>query len=313
MTAIIETAALPPDGVLAEISGDSPRVQRQPELGSEIASLWDDYTLTESSADRDRLLLHYSPLVKYVAGRFGSGLPQYVETADLISYGVFGLIDAIQKFEPDRGIRFETYAVSRIRGAILDELRTLDWVPRSVRARMRAVDKASSVLQTRLNRTPTESEIAAELNITLAEFGHLVTQVSFSNVVALDDLVRERGDHGDASGASLRDLIRDARGEHPGAALEAAEQARSLAAAISALPERDRIVVSLYYYEELTLAEIGEVLGITESRVCQLHTRARLTLKGLLLAADREPQPTARNGLPTQARRGGAGARGRRC
>ncbi|MBA2389203.1 MAG: FliA/WhiG family RNA polymerase sigma factor [Geodermatophilaceae bacterium] len=258
----------------------------------EIAVLWRNFKLTESLTDRDTLLLHYSPLVKYVAGRFGSGLPQFVETADLISYGIFGLMDAIQKFEPDRGHRFETYAVSRIRGAILDELRTLDWVPRSVRARIRAAEQAYSALQAQHSRTPTEAEVAMELNLTLAELGQLFTQMSFSNVVALDELVRQHGDHSENSAASLGDLLRDARSDPPGAALEAADQARALSRAIAGLPERDRIVISLYYYEELTLAEIGEVLGITESRVCQLHTRARLALKSALLAADSEQGDT---------------------
>jgi len=235
-----------------------------------LRELWQDFKKTGDAALRERLILHYSPLVKYVAGRVGVGLPPNIEQADLVSYGIFGLIDAIVKFDLERAIKFETYAISRIRGAIIDELRAIDWIPRSVRYKAREVEKAYASLEAQLHRTPSEVEVAAEMGIKLEDLHAIFSQVSFVNVVALDELL------------SVVDTLEDTKAEDPVLAFESEETKFLLAKAINTLPEREKIVVTLYYYEGLTLAEIGQVLGVTESRICQMHTKAVLQLRGKL-------------------------------
>jgi RNA polymerase sigma factor for flagellar operon FliA len=248
-----------------------------------VVGLWSDYHAEPSREARDRLIIHYSPLVKYVAGRVAVGLPQNVEQSDLVSYGIFGLIDAIEKFDPGRGFKFETYAISRIKGAILDELRSIDWVPRSVRAKGRAVERAFSKLEAQLKRSPTEAELADELDMTDAQLQTVLGQLSLTGVAALDEML---GDRSDAT--TLGDTIPDAQ-DGPGALLERSELRSQLAEAIERMPEREKIVLTLYYFETLTLAQIGEVLGVTESRVSQIHTKAVLQLRSRLQAAQREP------------------------
>jgi RNA polymerase sigma factor for flagellar operon FliA len=245
-----------------------------------LRELWHEFKATGEGHLRERLILHYSPLVKYVAGRVGVGLPPNIEQADLVSYGIFGLIDAIEKFDLERAIKFETYAISRIRGAIIDELRAIDWIPRSVRYKAREVEKAYAALEAKLHRTPTEPEVAQEMGITLEELHQIFSRVSFVNVVALDELLNVGGDKGDK--LSLVDTLEDTKAEDPVAAFESEETKFLLAKAINQLPEREKIVVTLYYYEGLTLAEIGQVLGVTESRICQMHTKAVLQLRGRL-------------------------------
>ncbi len=245
-----------------------------------LAELWAIYKGTASPVSRDRLILHYSALVRYVASRVSVGLPQNVEQADLVSYGIFGLIDAIDKFEMDRGIKFETYAIRRIRGAIIDELRSIDWVPRSVRAKARAVETAFGSLEADLGRAPTDAEMAKALEMSESDLQGIFAQVSFVGVVALDD-VYNRGERGETT--TLADTIAD-KNEGPSSLYESEELRQALASAINRMPEREKIVLTLYYYEGLTLADIGEVLGVTESRVCQIHTRAVLQLRGKLAA-----------------------------
>jgi RNA polymerase sigma factor FliA len=245
-----------------------------------IAALWKEFKETGDGQLRERLILHYSPLVKYVAGRVGVGLPPNIEQADLVSYGIFGLIDAIVKFDITRAIKFETYAISRIKGAIIDELRAIDWIPRSVRYKAREVEKAYAALESRLHRSPTEPEVAQELGISLEELHAIFSQVSFVNVIALDELLNVGGERGDK--LSLVDTLEDTKAEDPVQAFETEETKYLLARAINTLPEREKIVVTLYYYEGLTLAEIGQVLGVTESRICQMHTKAVLQLRGKL-------------------------------
>src|SRR3954449_4965123 len=245
-----------------------------------IAALWAEFKGSADPRLRERLILHYSPLVKYVAGRVGVGLPPNIEQADLVSYGIFGLIDAIEKFDLERAIKFETYAISRIKGAIIDELRAIDWIPRSVRYKAREVERAYAALETRLHRTPTEAEVAQELGIKLEDLHTIFSQVSFVNVVALDELMSAGQERGDK--LSLVDTLEDTKAEDPVAAFETEETKYLLAKAINTLPEREKIVVTLYYYEGLTLAEIGQVLGVTESRICQMHTKAVLQLRGKL-------------------------------
>ncbi len=248
-----------------------------------LEAAWRAYKDTSAAEARDTLILHYSPLVKYVAGRVGVGLPANIEQADLVSYGIFGLIDAIEKYDQSRGIKFETYAISRIRGAIIDELRAIDWVPRSVRHKAREVEKAYTALENRLKRPPSDAEIAQELDISLNDLTHIYSQLSNVSLVALDELMTLDGERGEK--VSLIDTLEDTRGEGPVEQFESEEMKTILSGAINRLPEREKIVVTLYYYEGLTLAEIGQVLGVTESRICQMHTKAVLALRGKIAEA----------------------------
>lgn len=248
-----------------------------------IARLWREYKETGRRQLRDQLIIHYSPLVKYVAGRVSVGLPHTIEQADLVSYGMFGLIDAIDKFDTERNIKFETYAITRIKGAIIDELRSIDWVPRSVRSKARSVEQAYAKLESSLLRTPTDSEVAEEMGIGEAELQQIFTQISFVGVVALDDLLAV-GDRDETT--TLGDTIADRR-DGPMATFEVEEMKQVLAGAINRLGDREKVVLTLYYYEGLTLAEIGQVLSVTESRVCQIHTKAVLQLRARLLTAER--------------------------
>ncbi len=240
-----------------------------------LADLWAQYVADRSPALRDRLILHYAPLVKYVAGRVGSGLPAHVEQADLVSHGTFGLIDAITRYQPSREVKFESYAMARIRGAIIDELRSTDWIPRSVRNRARQFERTVAALESRLRRSPTDEEIAAEMDLDVEEVRKFLGQLSLVNVVALDELLTD-----DEGGAPrLVDTLQDANALDPQAVAEHGESRQLLARAVEQLPEREKVVVSLYYFEGLTLADIGRVLGVTESRICQLHTKAVLHLR----------------------------------
>jgi RNA polymerase sigma factor for flagellar operon FliA len=231
--------------------------------------LWRRFKQSGDKDARDRLVLQYSPLVKYVAGRVRSGLPSSVDQADLVSDGVIGLMDAIDKFDPERGLQFQTYAVSRIRGAIVDGLRASDWVPRSVREKIRDIEAAQVKLERDLGRTPTDSEVAAELGMSVGELRKVYGQTAHTSVAsfetALDDEETPR---------ATTDL--------PGADDDIPA---GFLAAVRELPERDQIVVALYYWERLTLAEIGQVLGVSESRVSQLHSRAALALRRKLVLA----------------------------
>jgi RNA polymerase sigma factor for flagellar operon FliA len=246
----------------------------------ELKDLWRRYKTDGSDKAREQLVVAYSPLVKYVAGRMSSGLPAHVEEADLISYGLLGLINAIERFDLSREIKFETYAITRIKGAIIDELRALDWVPRSVRARAREIEKAHAKLEHQLHRTPTDDEMARELKISTIEFQDALVKISTSTVVALDELWAVSDSSGDA--VSLLDTLQDPDAPDPEQLLAQSEVKDRLADAIAALPEREKLVIALYYYENLTLREIGEVLGVTESRISQLHTKAVLRLKSRL-------------------------------
>jgi RNA polymerase sigma factor FliA len=246
----------------------------------ELRDLWRRYKATGDDKARERLVVAYSPLVKYVAGRMASGLPAHVEESDLISYGLVGLISAIQRFEPERDIKFETYAITRIKGAIIDELRSLDWVPRSVRSRAREIEKANSKLEHQLQRAPTDEEMAAELDMEVETFQDALLQISNSTVAALDELWTVSDSSGDQ--VSLLDTIQDPEAPDPAQVMDATDMKDRVADAIARLPEREKLVVALYYYENLTLREIGEVLGVTESRVSQLHTKAVLRLRGRL-------------------------------
>jgi RNA polymerase sigma factor FliA len=246
----------------------------------ELRDLWRRFKGTGDVHARERLVIAYSPLVKYVAGRMASGLPAHVEEADLISYGLVGLINAIERFEVEREIKFETYAITRIKGSIIDELRSLDWVPRSVRARAREIERANAKLEHQLQRAPSDEEMAAELKMGVDEFQDALVQISNSTIAALDELWSVSDSSGDA--VSLLDTLTDESAPDPAAVMDQTDLKDRVADAIARLPEREKLVVALYYYENLTLREIGEVLGVTESRVSQLHTKAVLRLRGRL-------------------------------
>ncbi|GEL94357.1 RNA polymerase sigma factor WhiG [Cellulomonas composti] len=249
-----------------------------------IIAMWDRFKTTACPQAREALILHYAPLVSAVAGRVGMRLPSTVEQADLVSYGMFGLIDAVEKYQTDRAVKFESYASSRIRGAIIDELRAMDWVPRSVRTKARAVDRAHAELEASLHRTPSEEEIARHLHMPLSELRAIYTQLSSVNVAALDELL---GGAERTGNVSLGDTLGDDGSDDPASSIEADETTYLLARAIEQLGERERIVVVLYYYEGMTLAEIGRVLGVTESRISQMHTAAMTRLRTRLVDAER--------------------------
>jgi RNA polymerase sigma factor for flagellar operon FliA len=245
-----------------------------------LREMWRKFKEDSDKQARERLILRYAPLVKYVAGRVSVGLPQNVDTADLVSNGMFGLIDAIEKFDPDRAIKFETYAVTRIRGAIIDELRSFDWVPRSVRQKARNVERSYASLLSGLGRNPTDEEVAEDMGISIKSLRQVFRQVSYVHVAALDELLSLGGDKSDR--VTLGDTIPDEQSDDPVSAFEAEETKEILGAVVSDLPEREMIVISLYYYEGMTLNEVGQVLGVTESRACQLHTKAVMQLRARL-------------------------------
>lgn len=241
----------------------------------DVVLLWERYGRDRDPAVREQLILHYAPLVKYVAGRVAVGMPAHVEHADLVSYGIFGLMDAIERFEPNRGYKFETYAVSRIRGSIIDELRSVDWVPRSVRTRARQVEAAMQKLEAALRRSPTEEELAGELGWRLEELQDTLARMSMTSIAALDEVL----DIGDGDRITLVDTLQDLTAVLPDERVDDVETKRLLRETLTRLTEREQTVLGLYYFEGMTLAQVGDVLGVTESRVCQIHTKAVLSLR----------------------------------
>lgn len=243
----------------------------------DVTQLWERYERDRAPEVREQLILHYAPLVKYVAGRVAIGMPSHVEHADLVSYGIFGLMDAIERFEPERGYRFETYAVPRIRGAIIDELRSIDWVPRSVRTRARQVENALQQLEASLGRSASEEELAEELGWSLEDLQDTLARMSMTSIAALDEVL----DVGEGDRITLVDTLQDLSAVLPDERLDDVETKRLLRETLARLTEREQTVLGLYYFEGMTLAQIGDVLGVTESRVCQIlgETAARLRAK----------------------------------
>lgn len=249
------------------------------ELGP-IGVLWAEYKSTGSQRARDELIVHYAPLVKYVAARVAIGLPSNVDQEDLASAGIIGLMEAVAKFEPDRGFKFESYAAARIRGAIIDDLRSLDWVPRSVRSQARKVEEALSRLHETLGRTPTDEEVAEEMDVTVRKLRAIYARVSTVLFVSLDRLLNV-GDRGD-SGMSLVDTLVDTKAQDPLAVVEDREMKNFLKQAIAGLPERERTAITLYYYEGLSLAEISQVVGVSQARISQMNAKSVMTFRSLL-------------------------------
>ena len=248
----------------------------------EVRELWRRYGDGDDAA-RESLILNYAPLVKVVAGRLGSRLPPQVEEADLISFGLSGLLGAIERYDPERGIRFESFALFRIRGAMIDALRSLDWVPRRVRQNAREIERLESTLGSELGRPPSESELAGGLGLGVVELRKRLLEIADSRIHSFDAPLVRHGTEGDAS---LLDVVPSSDFADPQEALDASEEAASLSAtltdAIAGLPEREQFVLACRYRDDLRLGEIGEVMGVTESRVSQLHAKALISLRAVI-------------------------------
>ena len=235
--------------------------------------LWQNYSKTHSSEYRDQLILEYAQLVKLVAGRLSMYLGYNVEYDDLVGYGIFGLIDAIDKFDYGKNVKFETYASLRIRGAILDQIRKMDWIPRSLRQKQKKIDAAMSKIEAETGKAATDEEIAAELGISLDELNNWQGQAKMTNLVSLDEFTEE------GTETAKMEAVGNARFENPEEAVEKEELKKMIVEALDTLTEKEREVVVLYYYEEMTLKEISMVLEVSESRVSQLHTKALNKMK----------------------------------
>ncbi|MDR2481617.1 MAG: RNA polymerase sigma factor WhiG [Spirochaetaceae bacterium] len=241
--------------------------------------LWKQYRETKDSKIRERFIKQYAPLVKYVAGKVAVGMPHNVEFDDLVSCGTFGLLDAIEKFDPEKFVQFKTYAVTRIRGAIFDELRATDWVPRSVRQKTREVEEAIGALEAQYGRPAKDSEIAEYLKIDEAEYNKIMRQITASSILSLND-VWFSGDENDK--VSIGETIESPKSLEPEMMVERDEIQRVIVNIINQLPDKEKKIIVLYHYEDLTLKEIGQVLDITESRVSQLHSKAMLRIRAKL-------------------------------
>lgn len=256
---------------------------RKPQTQTEkvdMTSYWVAYKEQGDRAAREKLILHYVHLVKYVAGRLALGLPPHVDTDDLYSYGIFGLINAVERFDHTRGIKFETYAITRIRGSILDGLRAMDWVPASLRQRAKEIEEVFWRLENELGRSATDEEVAAELGVRVEDFHRMVTDLGRSQILSLDELWPvSDGDEGEFT---LKDLVGDEKAEDPFASAAMSEMKQVLADAIKRLPDKEKLVVTLYYYEGLTAKEISQVMDLSVSRISQLHSKALLRLRGRL-------------------------------
>jgi RNA polymerase sigma factor FliA len=248
---------------------------------SSIDGLWKEYKETGSKIAKDKLLLEYASLVKYVAQRIAVNLPASVDRDDLMSAGIFGLIKAVETFEPERGFKFETFASHKIRGAILDELRELDWVPRSVRQKARELQRVYAKLENELGRIPYDDEVCESLQISLKEYENILSEVTPTTIISLEESMPDRDP--DSKELRIIDTIEDTGTLNPLRELGFSEVKNILKEAISQLPEKEKLVIALYHYEELTLKEIGVVLDISESRVSQIHSKVILRLRSKLL------------------------------
>ena len=243
--------------------------------------LWEQYEKQKDPQVKEKLIIKYISLVKYVAGRMMISLPPSVELDDLESAGIMGLIDAIERYDPKYGVKFESYAIPRIKGAILDELRKLDWVPRSIRSKARVLERAIFKLENEKGGPVTDEEISKGMNISMSEYYNLLKEIATSSLLSLDESIFSD----DGGKASLHEVIEDKEAENPIDEINREELKETLIKAIDDLPEIERLVIALYYYEELTLHEIGQVLQLSESRISQIHTKTILSLKGKLREA----------------------------
>ncbi|MBQ2315092.1 MAG: RNA polymerase sigma factor WhiG [Treponema sp.] len=241
--------------------------------------LWHEFKKTKMPAIRDKFIRQYMPLVKYVAGKVSTGMPESVEFDDLVGFGQFGLLDAINKYDPDKNVKFKTYAVTRIRGAIFDELRELDWVPRSVRQKSREIEDTIVDLEARLGRTASDAEIAKAMGMTESEYETTVMKISGTSILSLND-VWYSGD--DSDHMSIGDNIEAPASLNPDVIVEREEIRKVIIQAINELPRNEKMVIVLYYHEDLTFKEIGQVLNVSESRISQLHSKANVRLRAKL-------------------------------
>ncbi|HUG37152.1 MAG TPA: FliA/WhiG family RNA polymerase sigma factor [Candidatus Limnocylindrales bacterium] len=232
---------------------------------------------------KEQIVLEHTPLIRYIVNRIAVRLPSHIDLDDLHNTGVIGLMDAIEKYDPEKNCKFKTYAEFRIKGAILDQLRSLDWVPRSVRQKSRRLERAYGEVEQRLGRSASEDEVADSLGLQLEKFHELLNQVRGVSLVNLEE-IRGGGQDGERTG-SFADIVEDVTAENPFATLKLTETKQIVADTIATLPEKERLVISLYYYEDLNMKEIGNILGITESRVCQIHTKSVLRLRAKLKGA----------------------------
>jgi len=244
-----------------------------------IDELWRAFKLLNDKTARDKIIVYYAPLVKYVAGRVAINLPKSVDEGDLVGYGSLGLIDAIERFDPQRGVKFETYAIARIKGAMIDGLRSMDWVPVSVRHKNRCIEKVTRELENRLGRSATDEEIASELGISVQEYNQKIKDMASSAILSLEDVW---GNLDELESSSKRPELKDENAADPLDETERILRKEALAKAISRLPDRERLVVTLYYFEGLTVKEIAYILKVSPSRVSQLHTKAVIRLRGAL-------------------------------
>ncbi len=231
---------------------------------------------------KEQIVLEHAPLIRYIVNRIAVRLPSHIDLDDLHNTGVIGLMDAIEKYDPEKNCKFKTYAEFRIKGAILDQLRSLDWVPRSVRQKGRRLERAYGEVEQRLGRSATEEEVADSLGLQIEKFHELLNQVRGVSLVNLEEL-RGTGPDGERTGG-YADIVEDVHSENPFSALKLSETKRLIGDTIASLPEKERLVISFYYHEDLNMKEIGSILGITESRVCQIHTKAVLRLRAKLKA-----------------------------
>ncbi|MBI5117008.1 FliA/WhiG family RNA polymerase sigma factor [Candidatus Poribacteria bacterium] len=250
----------------------------------DLAGLWRDYKRNGSAQAKDAIIVQYLGLVKFIAGRVAMNSPPHVEEDDLIGWGVLGLLDAVEKFDLEQNVSFETYASVRIRGAIIDQIRSLDWAPRSLRQKARHMEQATAKLRESLGREPTGGELASEMTITEDELFGLITEIHGAYVLSLDSVVSGESD----DEVTLEEVTSDLKSPSPESSARRKEAEQCLATAIARLPENERYVITLYYYDELTLKEIGKVMGLTESRICQIHREVIRKLKQTLKASSHD-------------------------
>lgn len=261
------------------IKSEAPAPPKRKGMDPEVLTLWIKFKKQPNNGQiREKLILRYLHLVRYVVSRLPITLPVSIATEDLISYGTIGLMEAVERFDVERGLKFETYAVTRIRGAIIDQLRLQDWIPRGVRKRSKDLGEAMAKLEEELGRQPNDDELAEYLNVTKAKLQTMLAESS-NLMLSLDDNL---GGDGEGNSLSLKDTVEDRNSPDPQGEYEALELRKRLADAINSLPEREKLLIALYYHENMTLKEIGEVIRVSESRVCQLHAQAILRLRNKL-------------------------------